>query len=159
MRLIGRSKDRHKLCTGACDDAIIDVGCNHFTVTHSVGDDTVLSLNCQSALTMAGGTLTFESYSVINNAFTFSNGIVAGVPLDVFGATTLVGSAADDNFTFGNDGLEWTSDIVNRGTFHCYGTSDMSGGGGDDTVTAGSLATERPKFRLAGGTAESPSRN
>src|SRR5438445_7263480 len=44
---------------GAADDAVINLGANDFTVTHSAGFDRVWRLTCQASLTLSGGSLKF----------------------------------------------------------------------------------------------------
>lgn len=64
---------------GASDDAVIDLGANNFTVTHSAGTDAVNSLTDQAAFTMSGGSLGFGSSSVVSGPFAFTGGTLTGV--------------------------------------------------------------------------------
>jgi hypothetical protein len=59
---------------GAADDAVIDLGANSFTVTHSAGNDAVNSLTDQAAFTLSGGSLSFAAASMFGEALTLTKG-------------------------------------------------------------------------------------
>src|SRR5579871_4764084 len=89
---------------GATDDAVINLGANNFTVTHSTGLDSVHSLTDQSAFNLSGGSLAFTLNGVINAAFSFSGATIAGGTLVSGAAASLAGNAYLAN------GATWESD-------------------------------------------------
>ncbi len=73
---------------GAADDAVIDLGANDFTVTHSSGNDTVHSLTDRAAFTLSGGSLEVVADSTVDSSFTLSSTLKTGATFTVTGPFT-----------------------------------------------------------------------
>ncbi len=63
---------------GSADAVSITSGTTVFTVTHSIGNDSILSLNSTRNLTLSGGSLAIAQASTITAAFTLSGGELTG---------------------------------------------------------------------------------
>jgi hypothetical protein len=82
---------------GTSDDAVISIG-GGASVTHAAGTFSVLSLTCDEALTVSGGTISVAAASALNGAVTLSGGTLTG----------------DGDITI-NGSLAWTSGAMNAG--------------------------------------------
>ena len=96
------------------------------TITHSVGDDSVNSLDSEAAIVMSGGSLTFLNQSVIDSS------------LEVSESSTLSGSLTVDGQAVLDDGASLSGDLaltvagpfsLNSGTSISISAIDAQGGG------------------------------
>src|SRR5437763_1903133 len=70
---------------GSADDAVINLGANNFTVTHSSGVDAIHSLTSQAPFNLAGGSLTIAADSTISNSLTIAGTLINGGTITVMG--------------------------------------------------------------------------
>jgi hypothetical protein len=146
----------------AADDAVIDLGANNFTVTHSGSNDVVNSLTDQAPFTLSGGSLDLTAASTFRGGLSVSGGGVLGGPGDV----TVNGEFDGNGGTVGGGGVLYLNgpseiaysfsfgrSVVNAGNLLLYaaGGVDFAPSAGFTNAPTGTVDFQITNFTFGSG--------